>query len=218
MRGCDAVACCLTPMATSPTGAPSWLRPPRGRCTARARWECPSAGLAPRRRVTLSVRADRPHHPTGRSHHGICAQASSRRYRCARRQPSTRHDAATGAAAGAAGSGLLLVARIIRAITWGVVAIIVAAILFKVFEATRPTTSCPRSPTGAPAVGPFKDLFSIDNAKTAVAVNWGLAALVYLIVGSLIARVFARGASPASGRANVGRRTSRGHLEREVLP
>jgi hypothetical protein len=102
---------------------------------------------------------------------------------------------ATGAAAGAAGSGLLLVARIIRAITWGVVAVIVAAILFKVLEA-NPSNDVVSTVTdwGRWLAGPFKDLFSFDNAKTAVAVNWGLAALVYLIVGSFIARLFARGA------------------------
>ena len=102
---------------------------------------------------------------------------------------------ATGAAAGAAGSGMLLVARIVRAITWGIVAIIVAAILFKVFDANASNDIVSTITDWARwLVGPFKDLFSFDNAKTAVAVNWGLAALVYLIVGSLIARVFARGA------------------------
>jgi hypothetical protein len=102
---------------------------------------------------------------------------------------------ATGAAAGAAGSGLLLVARIIRAITWVIVAIIVAAILFRVLEA-NPSNDLVSTITDWARwlVGPFKDLFSFDNAKTAIAVNWGLGALVYLIVGSLIARVFARGA------------------------
>jgi hypothetical protein len=90
---------------------------------------------------------------------------------------------------------MLLVARIIRAVTWGVVAVIVAAILFKVFEA-NPSNDVVSTITDWARwlVGPFRDLFSIDNAKTAIAVNWGLAALVYLIVGSFIARVLARGA------------------------
>jgi hypothetical protein len=102
---------------------------------------------------------------------------------------------ATGAAAGAAGSGLLLVARIIRAVTWGVVAVIVAAILFKVLGANASNDIVSTITDAARwLVGPFKDLFSFDNAKTAVAVNWGLAALVYLLIGMLIARVFARGA------------------------
>ncbi len=63
---------------------------------------------------------------------------------------------------------------------------------------------------GKTLVGPFKDLFKIDNAKVAIAVNWGLAALLYLIVGSLIARILRRarrdqpprpgGLTAASGR------------------
>jgi hypothetical protein len=45
---------------------------------------------------------------------------------------------------------------------------------------------------GAWLAGPFKGLFSIHNAKLAMAVNWGLAALVYLIVGHLIASLLVR--------------------------
>ena len=92
--------------------------------------------------------------------------------RAANRPPVTTR--ATGAAAGAAGSGLLLVARIIRAITWGVVAIIVAAILFTVFEA-NPSNDVVSTITDWARwlVGPFKDLFSFDSAKTAIAVNFG---------------------------------------------
>lgn len=115
-------------------------------------------------------------------------------YDSAENRPPAR-TRATGAAAGAAGSGMLLVARIVRAITWGIVAIIVAAILFKVLEANASNDIVSTITDWARwLVGPFKDLFSFDSAKTTVAVNWGLAALVYLIVGSLIARVFARGA------------------------
>jgi hypothetical protein len=102
---------------------------------------------------------------------------------------------ATGAAAGAAGAGMLLIARIIRAITSGVVLIIVAAILFKVLGA-NPSNGIVSNVTDWARwlVGPFNDLFKFDNAKTAVAVNWGLGAFVYLLIGSFIARLFARGA------------------------
>ena len=42
-------------------------------------------------------------------------------------------------------------------------------------------------------VGPFKNLFSISgHPKATLAVNWGLAAIVYLIVGGLIATLIAR--------------------------
>jgi hypothetical protein len=48
---------------------------------------------------------------------------------------------------------------------------------------------------GQALVGPFKNLFSIKDGKTAMTVNWGLAALVYLVVGflaTLIARASPR--------------------------
>ena len=41
-------------------------------------------------------------------------------------------------------------------------------------------------------VGPFENVFSLKNSKTKIAVNYGLAALVYFIVGSLIARLLRR--------------------------
>ena len=42
-------------------------------------------------------------------------------------------------------------------------------------------------------VGPFKNLFSFSgHPKATLAVNWGLAAIVYLIVGGLIASLIAR--------------------------
>ncbi|HTP19734.1 MAG TPA: hypothetical protein VMJ65_09030 [Solirubrobacteraceae bacterium] len=42
-------------------------------------------------------------------------------------------------------------------------------------------------------VGPFNNLFSIGgHPKATLVVNWGLAAIVYLIVGGLIAGLIAR--------------------------
>jgi uncharacterized protein YjbJ (UPF0337 family) len=38
-------------------------------------------------------------------------------------------------------------------------------------------------------VGPFDGIFSLHSARVALAVNWGVAAVVYLIVGGLIARL-----------------------------
>jgi hypothetical protein len=40
-------------------------------------------------------------------------------------------------------------------------------------------------------VGPFDGMFELDNAKATVAVNWGIAALAYLILGALIAWLIA---------------------------
>ena len=40
--------------------------------------------------------------------------------------------------------------------------------------------------------GPFNNLFTLDNNKAEKAVNWGLAAVVWLVVGRLIARLLLR--------------------------
>ena len=95
---------------------------------------------------------------------------------------------------------MLLVARIIRLVTLGVVAVIVAAILFKVLGANAANDVVSAVTDWARwLVGPFKNLFTFDNAKTAVAVNWGLAALVYGFVGSLLARLCVRASAAAGG-------------------
>ena len=51
---------------------------------------------------------------------------------------------------------------------------------------------------------PFHGIFNLDNAKAQIAVNWGLAAVVYAIVGGLVARLLAR-----SGRGGRLRRPLR---------
>jgi hypothetical protein len=40
--------------------------------------------------------------------------------------------------------------------------------------------------------GPFANMFELDSRKTEVAVNWGIAAVAYLVISSLIARVLVR--------------------------
>ena len=40
--------------------------------------------------------------------------------------------------------------------------------------------------------GTFDGMFSSHSARVAVAVNWGIAAVVYLFVGGLITRVLGR--------------------------
>jgi hypothetical protein len=47
-------------------------------------------------------------------------------------------------------------------------------------------------------VGPFRNVFSVKDAKLNLALNWGLAALVYLLVGGLLASLAVR--SVAGGR------------------
>jgi hypothetical protein len=87
---------------------------------------------------------------------------------------------------------MLLLARIVRIATAVVVGFIVVGIVLHVLGANG----------GNAVVGfvydvagwlvtPFKGLFSISDAKLQIAVNWGLAAVVYGIVGSLVARLLA---------------------------
>ena len=104
-----------------------------------------------------------------------------------------RDDTGPGAATVAARKGAWGLARIIMLIAWLVVAVIVAAILLVVFEANRDNSIVDAVlEAGRFLAGPFKDMFSLDNRKTEVAVNYGLAALVYLVIAGLIARLLRR--------------------------
>ena len=80
-------------------------------------------------------------------------------------------------------------ARVVRLAAGVIAAIIVVGILLVVLEA-NPTNDVVSTVHDVARwfVGPFDDMFRFDNAKIAVAVNWGIAAFVYLIVGALIAR------------------------------
>ena len=90
---------------------------------------------------------------------------------------------------------MLLLAGVVRAATAVVVGIIVVAILLIVFEANASNDIVSWfHDAGSWLAGPFKSLFSIDNHKTEVAVNWGIAAVVYGFVGGFISRMLARAA------------------------
>ena len=40
-------------------------------------------------------------------------------------------------------------------------------------------------------VAPFSGLFSLDDHKLEIAVNWGIAAIVYLLIGRVLANLIA---------------------------
>lgn len=103
----------------------------------------------------------------------------------------TRVVAARGA--WAAGSVMLAVARLVRLAAALVVLVIAVAIVLRVVGA-NPANSVVSDihDAGRALVGPFKNVFTIRNAKVDLAVNWGLAAIVYLIVGGLLAQLIAR--------------------------
>ncbi|HLY47764.1 MAG TPA: hypothetical protein VKR21_01075 [Solirubrobacteraceae bacterium] len=87
----------------------------------------------------------------------------------------------------------MAVARLIRAVAGIVAAIIVAAILLKVFSANpHNTLVSDLHDAGAWLAGPFKHIFSLGSAKGTMALNWGLAAVVYLAVAHLLASLIMR--------------------------
>ena len=82
--------------------------------------------------------------------------------------------------------------RAISIVSTIVVLLIVAGILLVVLEA-NPDNGLVSFVTDVAEtlVGPFEKLFTLDDRKTQVAVNWGIAAAVYLVVGRLLASLAA---------------------------
>jgi hypothetical protein len=74
-----------------------------------------------------------------------------------------------------------------------VFAVIVIGILLVVLGANQSNTLVSAAHDAARwLAGPFDQLFTFDNHKTEIAVNWGIAAVVYAAVARLIARVLLR--------------------------
>jgi hypothetical protein len=93
----------------------------------------------------------------------------------------------------AARKGLGGAARIVRLITSVVVGLLLVAIALVVLEANRDNAIVEALlDAGAWLAEPFDNVFSMDNRKERIAVNYGLAALVYGIAGALIARLLRR--------------------------
>ncbi|WP_225992459.1 hypothetical protein [Actinomadura montaniterrae] len=88
-----------------------------------------------------------------------------------------------------------LIAAVISVVTTIVVLILAVHILFVVFEANTGNDIVHWFGARADELAwQFKDVFQPDNAKVDVAVNYGLAALVYLVVGRIIVSVVRRAA------------------------
>jgi hypothetical protein len=89
--------------------------------------------------------------------------------------------------------GVGTLARIVNLIVTAVAALIVAGALLVVLKA-NPTNDVVQWVTDAARwlAGPFDGMFELDSARWTIALNWGIAAAVYLVVGRLIARFLAR--------------------------
>jgi multisubunit Na+/H+ antiporter MnhG subunit len=86
-------------------------------------------------------------------------------------------------------------ARAVRTATTIAVALVVAGIVIHLLGANTSNGIVAAVNDAAKwLVQPFHDVFRIHKAKTNVAVNWGLAALVYAIVGGVLAGALARAA------------------------
>jgi hypothetical protein len=97
-----------------------------------------------------------------------------------------------GAGGFSRGSGAAMgaLARVVHLIVGVVVLIIVAGIVLVLLKANATNTIVSDVHDAARwLAGPFDGIFSFHSARVALAVNWGLAAVVYLIVGGLIARL-----------------------------
>lgn len=96
-----------------------------------------------------------------------------------------------------------LLARVIDIVVAVVAAIIAVGVLLVVLGANRDNALVDGWLDVARwLVGPFRDVFTLDNAKLQVALNWGLALLVYVLVGRTLARALRRrhSAPPARRR------------------
>jgi hypothetical protein len=103
---------------------------------------------------------------------------------------SRRQRRRKGGGVGALGQGADLLARVVQLVVSIVVLIIVAGILLVVLKANPANSIVSEVHSWAHSLaGPFDGMFSFHSANTAVAVNWGIAAVVYLCVAGLIVRL-----------------------------
>ena len=98
----------------------------------------------------------------------------------------------------------MALARLIRTLAGVVAAVIVAAILLKLLSANPHNVIVSDiHDAGRWLASPFINLFHPKNGNVAMAVNWGLATLVYLVVGSALATLVARSAVGGMRRRRV---------------
>ena len=84
------------------------------------------------------------------------------------------------------------VARLVRLAAGIVAAIIVAGILLVVLSANPANDIVSAIHDAARALaGPFDGMFTLNSADATIAVNWGIAAVVYLIIGAVVAWLIA---------------------------
>ena len=91
------------------------------------------------------------------------------------------------------GGGLSALAGIVSLVVWFIVGVLLLGIVLVFFKA-NPANGIVDFilDAGSFFAGPFDDIFSPGGHRLNVAVNWGLAALVYAIVGGMISSLLER--------------------------
>src|SRR3954449_12443874 len=100
---------------------------------------------------------------------------------------------------------MLLIANLVRTVAAVVVGILVIAIVL-VLVGANPHNDIVHWLRDAAAwlAGPFAGIFHLDSAKATLALNWGIAAIVYAVVAGLISHLLVR----AGGGSGSGGRTT----------
>jgi len=98
------------------------------------------------------------------------------------------------AAMSSVGAGVNRFRNLLASLIW-LIAVLAAAVLalgalFTALDQANQSNEIVRwvLERGHDLVGPFKDLFRLETAKNTLLVNWGIAALVYLIAGKIVER------------------------------
>jgi hypothetical protein len=86
--------------------------------------------------------------------------------------------------------GLASLVRLAAAVIAGIIAVGIVLVVLKA-NPNNDVVSAIHDAARA-LVGPFDGMFKLDDAKAEIAVNWGIAAFVYLILGVLVAGIIKR--------------------------
>jgi hypothetical protein len=84
-------------------------------------------------------------------------------------------------------------ARAVILLTGAIALVLILGIVLTILEANRSNdiVQVVRDAAGILS-GPFDDLFKLNSNKAETAVNWGIAAVVWLVLGRLVARLLLR--------------------------
>ncbi len=104
-----------------------------------------------------------------------------------------RTRSAAGATVGAIGSGVLALARLVMSVAALIALLIVLAIVLRDVDANGSNSIVKGIHEGANFfAGAFTGLIKFSgHPKRAITVDWGIAAIVYLIVGAIVSRLIA---------------------------